>query len=141
MPASETRQFPFPAFARFFDSHGLLNVFRRPKWRTISGGSQRYVDAMLTDFAGELRLETTVTSIRRLDEGVEVTSEHSTEHFDAVVCAVHGDIAARLLADADEAEAAVLGQIRYAENRAVLHTDRKLMPRRKLTWSSWNVLQ
>ena len=141
MPASETRPFPFPAFARFFDPPRLLNVFRRPKWRTISGGSQRYVAAMLTDFAGELRLETTVTSIRRLDEGVEVTSEHSTEHFDAVVCAVHGDIAARLLADADEAEAAVLGQIRYAENRAVLHTDRKLMPRRKLTWSSWNVLQ
>ena len=39
------------------------------------------------------------------------------------------------------AEAEVLGRVRYARNRAVLHTDRSLMPHRTLTWSSWNVMQ
>jgi len=70
-----------------------------------------------------------------------VTTAAGEERFDAVVCAVHGDIAARMLADADEDEAAVLGGVQYAENRAILHTDTRLMPRRRLTWSSWNVLQ
>lgn len=140
-PAEATRAFPFPAFARFYESHGLLNLFKRPKWRTISGGSQRYVDAMLADFSGKLRLSTPVESIRRCPAGVIVTTAAGEETFDAVVCAVHGDVAARLLADADDSEAAVLGAVRYAENRAILHTDRRLMPRRRLTWSSWNVLQ
>jgi len=140
-PSAETRLFPFPAFARFFDSHGLLNIFRRPKWRTITGGSQRYVDAMLANYAGELRLDTPVSSLRRVDGGVEVTTAAGAEIFDTVVCAVHGDIAAKLLADPAPAEAEVLGRVRYARNRAVLHTDRSLMPHRTLTWSSWNVMQ
>lgn len=140
-PAEATRAFPFPAFARFYESHGLLNIFKRPKWRTISGGSRRYVEAMLADFRGELRLSTPVQALRRTDAGVMVTTAAGEERFDTVVCAVHGDIAARMLADADEDEAAVLGGVQYAENRAILHTDTRLMPRRRLTWSSWNVLQ
>jgi hypothetical protein len=34
----------------------------------------------------------------------------------------------------------VLGAFRYQRNRAVLHTDRNLMPRRRAVWSSWNYL-
>lgn len=38
------------------------------------------------------------------------------------------------------AERALLGVFRYAHNRAVLHEDASLMPRRRTAWASWNYL-
>jgi predicted NAD/FAD-binding protein len=32
----------------------------------------------------------------------------------------------------------VLGAIRYQANRAVLHTDTALLPKRRLAWAAWN---
>ncbi|WP_028007476.1 NAD(P)/FAD-dependent oxidoreductase [Solimonas flava] len=135
-----TMAFPLPAFARFFDAHGLLNVYRRPQWQTVAGGSRRYVDALLRGFAGELRSGLPVTALRRGDGGVWVRSEDRETRYDAVVCATHSDQALRLLADADAAERAVLGDVPYADNVAYLHTDTGLMPRRRWAWSSWNAL-
>jgi predicted NAD/FAD-binding protein len=43
-----------------------------------------------------------------------------------------------LLADATPGERAVLGAIRYHPNRAVLHSDASVLPRRKSLWSAWN---
>lgn len=134
-------QFPLPAFARFFDSHGLLNVYQRPQWQTVVGGSRSYLRALCDKFAGTLKLSTPVTALRRRDGGgVTLTASGSEHDFDAVVCAAHSDQALRLLTDADAAERAVLGDVPYARNRAYLHTDVGLMPRRRWAWSSWNAL-
>ncbi len=43
-----------------------------------------------------------------------------------------------MLADPSEAEREVLGAIPYQPNEAVLHTDARMMPRRRAAWSSWN---
>jgi predicted NAD/FAD-binding protein len=43
-----------------------------------------------------------------------------------------------LLADASADERAVLGAIRYHRNRALLHTDARVLPRRTLAWAAWN---
>ena len=34
-------------FVNFFANHGLLKIFNRPKWRTVSGGSKSYVEKIL----------------------------------------------------------------------------------------------
>lgn len=130
--------FPYPAFARFFDSHGLLNAIDRPQWRTVVGGSQAYVRKLLADFHAELRLGCAITGLTRDDRGVIVSSVRGAEHFDAAVCATHSDQALTLLGDADEAERFVLGQVRFAANRTWLHTDESLLPVRRRAWSSWN---
>ena len=52
--------------------------------------------------------------------------------------ACHSDQALALLADATPDERALLGAIRYHPNRAVLHTDSSVLPRRKLAWAAWN---
>jgi uncharacterized protein len=58
-----------------------------------------------------------------------------------VVLATHADQALRILgADATVEEQRVLGAFRYQENRAVLHGDTSLMPRRRRAWASWNYL-
>ncbi|SEQ33802.1 Predicted NAD/FAD-binding protein [Solimonas aquatica] len=133
--------FPFPAFARFFESHGLLNVYQRPQWQTVVGGSQRYVEALLQRFEGQVRCATPVQSLRRSEDGgVLLSSRNGEERFDRVVCATHSDQALRLLADADVQERALLGDVPYARNKAWLHTDVSLMPRRRAVWSSWNAL-
>ena len=35
-------------------------------------------------------------------------------------------------------EREILGAIPYQENLAILHTDERLMPKRKLAWAAWN---
>jgi predicted NAD/FAD-binding protein len=57
-----------------------------------------------------------------------------------VVLATHGADALALLSDADEAERSVLGSFHDVPNRAVLHGDVSLMPRRRAMWSSWNFI-
>ena len=37
--------FPVRAYARFMENHGLLELAGRPEWRTVTGGSRRYVEA------------------------------------------------------------------------------------------------
>jgi uncharacterized protein len=138
-PPARTLAFPAAAFVRFFANHGLLQVRNRPEWRTVTGGSRAYVARLLEDFPGRVRTATPVTRVTRLTHGVTLTSGRGqTETFDACVLATHADQALALLSDADRREERLLGAFGYQDNRAVLHTDPKMMPRRRRVWSSWN---
>jgi len=65
--------------------------------------------------------------------------DQGTEAFDEVVFACHSDQALALLGeDASVEERRILGAIRYHDNRAVLHTDTALLPRRRAAWAAWN---
>lgn len=140
MPPGGARQIPAEFVLRFFDNHSLLG-FRRRRWRTVTGGSRRYVSAILRHVSGPIHLATPVQSLRRADGGVELRPAGGPpRRFDAVVVATHGDQALRLLADPDPLERAILGAFRTTPNRATLHTDRRLLPRRRALWSSWNVM-
>jgi predicted NAD/FAD-binding protein len=131
--------FPARFLARFFHNHGMLGFRDRPRWRTVQGGSQRYVQAITRPWHDRLRLATPVASVRRDDDGVTVTPRGGApERFDEVVLAVHADQALRMLEDASDAEHEVLSAVPYQANEAVLHTDRRLLPRRRRAWASWN---
>ena len=134
-------QMPVLTFARFFDNHGLLRVGDQPQWRTIVGGAARYVDAVLRPMRHRVQLGTGVAKVvRRRDERiVELrTTEGELVEFDQVILATHSDQALRLLADPSPEEREVLGAIRYQPNRAVLHTDERLLPRSPRARASWN---
>ncbi|MCB1419811.1 MAG: FAD-dependent oxidoreductase [Notoacmeibacter sp.] len=138
----EMRDYPLMAFLRFFESHGLLSLGVRPKWRTVQGGSREYVRRIVDDFSGTLRLASPVAKVERLSGGgVRVTDAHGhVDDFADVVIATHAKEALAMLADADSEERALLGAFRYSVNEAVLHGDARLMPKRKAVWSSWNYL-
>ena len=139
--ADPDQMWSFPArfLVTFFHNHGMLSLTNRPSWRTISGGSARYVEALTRPFADRIRLQTPVESIARHDDHVLVTPRGGEpERFDDVVVATHADQALQMLADATDREHEVLGAIPYQPNEAVLHTDRSLLPRRRAAWSSWN---
>lgn len=131
--------FPARAFVKFFANHGLLRVGNRPQWRTVKGGSRDYVRRIAAALP-DVRLGTPVRAVRRSDAGVTVHTDAGHEAFAHAVLATHAPQALALLADATPSERAVLGAFRTTPNRAVLHTDVRLMPRRRAVWSAWNVL-
>ncbi len=137
-PASMQR-FPARFFVRFLHNHGMLSVNARPQWRVIRGGSARYVEQLTAPFRDRIRLRTPVESVRRLPGSVIVKARgRDAERFDALFLACHSDQALRLLADPSPAERAVLSAIPYQENEAVLHTDTRLLPRKRRAWAAWN---
>lgn len=141
-PTRAMLAFPAAGLLRFLDNHGLLDLRDRPRWRTVVGGSRRYVERLLDDLGPDrVRLNSPVRHLLRSDQGVQVTTGAARlESFDHAVVATHADAALGLLADADPAERRLLGAFRFQPNRAVLHTDPALMPRRRGVWSSWNYL-
>jgi uncharacterized protein len=131
--------FPASFMAEFFDNHGMFSLRDRPRWRTVSGGSIRYVEAISRPWRGRIRLRAPVRRIERLPDRVRIEAEGcESEDFDEVVIATHSDQALAMLADPSEAEREVLGAIPYQRNEAVLHTDASLLPRRRSAWASWN---
>jgi predicted NAD/FAD-binding protein len=124
---------------RFFANHGMLSVDRRPQWRTIRGGSRRYVEALVAGHREQIRMRARVTGVARDGHGVVVsTNGGEPERFDAVFLACHSDEALALLEDPSAVEREVLGALRYRANDVVLHTDESLLPRNRRAWASWN---
>ena len=132
-------QMPAEFFVRFFRNHGMLSVNDRPVWRVIKGGSNSYVEKLVAGHRDHIRLNAPVEFVRRFPGHVEVkVTGHEVERFDQVFMACHGDQALQLLADPSMNEEQVLGQFKYQENEAILHTDDSLMPRRRRAWAAWN---
>lgn len=130
---------PARFFIRFFRNHGMLQIRNRPQWRTVVGGSRSYLGPLSRTFSDRVRVSSPVTEIRRADDHVMVrVAGKEPERFDGAVVASHSDQTLRMLADASDAERAVLGAIPYQPNDVVLHTDTRLMPKRTKTWSAWN---
>jgi predicted NAD/FAD-binding protein len=139
--ADPRQMWTFPArfLAQFFDNHGMLGLGSRPKWRTVAGGSHRYVERLIAPFSERIMLSQPVTSISRVADRVEVTVRgREPQRFDRVVIATHSDQALGMLADPSDSEREILGAIPYQRNEVVLHTDRRLLPRRRRAWASWN---
>lgn len=140
-PAAEMLAFPAVSFARFFANHGLLNPVGRSHWRTVTGGSRRYVELLEAAFSGRTIAGDPVVEVLRGPNGVMVRTENGQQlSFDHCVIATHGDDALGLLGDADGLERTLLSPMRTSPNLAVLHRDPSLMPRRRQLWSSWNYM-
>lgn len=124
----------------FLEHHGMLSVFGSPTWRTVTGGSATYVQAIAARL-DEVSTGTPVRSLRRVRDGVLVQAGDSAPRtFDAAVVAVHPDQALLLLDEPTEWERTVLGAIPYSTNRAQLHTDESVLPRHPRARASWNYL-
>lgn len=139
-PIGKFAQFPIRFIVEFYHNHGLLNVFRRPTWRVVEGGSRTYVEAMTRRFHDRIRLRTPVQSVRRFPNRVDVQPRGgASQSFDHVIFACHSDQALRVLGDAATTqEREIMSAFTYERNVAVLHTDVALLPRTRRAWASWN---
>lgn len=138
-PTLEARDFPVEAFFRFFNNHGLLSLFNRPQWKTVVGGSFRYVKAFQDQFPGEIALKSQIERVSRRDGQVQILfRDGRTRTFDQVVIATHADQALRLLEDPSSEEQRLLSPWRYHRNHTVLHTDSSVLPPLPRAWAAWN---
>jgi predicted NAD/FAD-binding protein len=137
-PTGQMLDTPLVTFIRFCSNHGLLQVFDRPNWRTVQGGGREYVKKIAAQL-DDIRLACPVSAVRRVGRQLHVTHAGGSETFDQVVMACHSDQALAILGfSASDAQRDVLSAVRYQPNRAVLHTDRALLPRDEKLWSAWN---
>ena len=133
--------FPAQNFVAFFENHKLLH-WDRPLWRTVSGGSRRYVEKLTEGFRDRIRLGDPVTAVSRDAFGATVAtlSGHSAR-YDHVIIATHPDQALAFVKDPTEEERLILSSCEYRPNTVYLHRDPALMPRRREAWAAWNFLR
>ncbi len=141
--ADRILDFPVDYLLRFLDHHGLIGYGNALQWRTVTGGSMRYVERLLPRLPpGSVQTGDPVVEVDRGPAIATVrTASGRTQRFDAVVLATHADDALSLLPDADDRERAALDGFDYTTNEVVLHTDQRLLPRRHAARASWNVDQ
>jgi len=132
-------EFPARFMIGFCRNHGLLQLRGRPRWKTILGGSRKYVSALVEPIRDRIRLNCPVQAVTRTPDHVVVqTRQGDVELFDRVVFATHADQTLKMLTDATNDERRVLQAFPFQRNDAVLHTDTRLLPRRPRAWASWN---
>lgn len=140
-PEDEMMDYPALSFFQFFDNHRLMHK-ERPKWRTVTGGSRNYVNAVAAELGNRLRLSSPIDTVEPFGDRVMVkTQAGSNDVFDEVILATHADTTRSLLAPSYEELRFLLGSVGYRDNLIYVHRDPALMPKRKAAWASWNVLK
>ncbi|MGW6277035.1 NAD(P)/FAD-dependent oxidoreductase [Kribbella sp. NPDC055071] len=130
--------YPARYLFRFLDHHGMLSIGGAPQWRTVTGGSHRYVDDV-AERLHAVKAGIPVRTVERHAEGVRLTDASGRMRtFGRVVLATHADQALALLADATPAEKEVLAPFGYSHNEVVLHTDTSLLPATNNARAAWN---
>jgi uncharacterized protein len=134
-------RFPLHTLLHFFANHGLLGVSSHHPWRTVVGGTSSYIPALTAGFADRIHRDMPVVGLTRATDAATLRfADGSAQSFDAVVLATHADEALGLLGDPSPEEKELLGAWEYSSNDTYLHTDTRLLPRRRAAWASWNYL-
>lgn len=137
-PSRRIVDFPAKYLVRFMANHRMLQVQGRPDWRVVTGGSSSYITAMQSQWRASVRLDTPVKTLRRTEADVVLSTAAGDESFDQVVLACHADDALAILSDPSDEESSVLGAMGFQDNDTVLHTDARILPKRRAAWAAWN---
>ena len=138
MPLNKAREMPLELYLNFFINHGLFRLKNRPQWYTVSSRSRTYVKKILMNISGEIFKNYKVKKISRSKDNVRIRIGDEYLDYDHVILASHADQSLKMLEIPSEDEVKILSKFRYVSNTAILHTDKRLMPKKKLAWSSWN---
>ena len=138
-PTATMLAYPARSILQFYRNHGLLQIFDRPQWRTVVGGGREYVQR-ITRQLSDVRLNAPVEALHPAPEGGVMVqfAGNQKEHFDQVICALHGDQARKLLGDHWPEQSAALAQCQYQDNEAYLHWDESFLPKHRKAWAAWN---
>jgi predicted NAD/FAD-binding protein len=138
-PMEQMLDFPAVTLIRFFLNHGFLGLDTQHQWYTLENGSQSYREILIKPFKDRISVNRKAVKIVRENGRVTVhASDGTAETFDRVIIASHGDQALAMLDNPTADEKRLLSTFKYQYNKAVLHTDTSIMPKKKLAWASWN---
>ena len=140
MPPVEASKMPIKFFFKFFQNHGLFKLKNRPQWYTVSNRSRSYVNKVISKVSGEYFKNYKITKIKRKLSGIDLYygGENEFFNYDKIVIATHADEALSLIDNPTVEENEILSNFSYKENIAIIHTDKRAMPKNKKNWCSWN---
>ena len=133
------RRFPAATFVDFFRRHRLFRLRNRLRWRSITGGSRTYVEAMLGRLDGRVHTGVPVRAVTRTNGHCRLHfAGGASQEFDRVILATHADEALALLREPTDAERELLGTWEYSANDTWVHSDAAFLPSRPAARASWN---
>ena len=136
--SEKIKEFPAGHLFKFFDNHGLLNIFNRPQWYSVSNGSESYINKILEKSKlNKISLNTKV-KIKRKDGKAILISDGKEIEYDFIIFGCNTNAINEMLADSSEQELNAFNKFKYSKNSVVLHQDESFMPKNKSNWSSWN---
>jgi predicted NAD/FAD-binding protein len=138
-PKDKILDFPILSLVRFFYNHGFLGLNTQHQWKTVVNGSRQYAEKITAPVKDKIYLNHKAISVSQNEKGVSIQFENGKKiEFDRVILACHGDTALEILENPTAKQKDYLSHFKYEKNIAVLHTDDSIMPKTKLSWSSWN---
>ena len=136
---SNVYDFPAIFLLRFWHNHGFLEINERPQWFVVKDGSSSYIKKMILGFKKDIFLSSRVEKVSRIKNKVLVKAlRKDPEEFDKVIFANHSDQVLSILEKPSDLEKSILESIPFKANHVTLHTDRSLLPKRRLAWAAWN---
>lgn len=131
--------FPAVTLIRFFQNHGFLGLNTQHQWYTLEGGSQAYRELLIEPFRDRILTNKGVKRVKPVDGKAQITCHDGSTHlFDKVIFASHADQTLRMLEEPTALQQELLSPFKYQYNKATVHTDERIMPKTRRTWSSWN---
>lgn len=133
------KMFPAAHFLRVLNNHGMLALSGFPQTLTVTGGSKRYVDAVLKslgEMGVHIRFSQRDLRIAREEAGrALVYNKEGQGRFDHVIVATHADEALAMLDAPTRAERELLSSFHFQQNVAYLHADSSFMPNNHACWA------
>ena len=136
----DIKKFSLLFFLNFLNNHGMININDRPQWLTIKNGSETYVQKIVSQLKGKIKLNSIISNVYRNNGKCIIEINKKKLKFDFVFFACHADQALKLIKNPYLLEKNILGSFKYSSNKAVLHQDTNLMPKNKSIWSAWNYI-
>ena len=130
--------YPAESMNSFLNNHGLLNLYDRPQWYSVLGGSNTYIEKLLDLKIFDVKLNSKV-KINRSDNKIFISNKEESEEYDLLIMANHPNQIEECIEDLSEKEKQATDSIKYQQNLTILHGDESLMPKDKNLWCSWNV--
>jgi len=138
-PTNEMLNFPAYTFLIFCLNHGLLQIFKRPQWKTVLNGCRTYVEKALTKIDNKF-LNEPVLEVVSEDNKLKLITEKRIEYIDYCLICSHPPQTLEIFKNADFLTKNLLSKFKYQKNKAVLHFDESVLPREKIAWAAWNYL-
>jgi len=134
---SELKKYSIKFIINFFNNHRLTNIFSRPQWKTILGGSISYV-SKITDNIKTKKLNASVKLKKVFSNKVCLEVNGQDEYFDKVIFCNHADEIVNLLNEDFVQEKNILKNIKFKKNEVYIHSDISFMPTINKCWAAWN---
>lgn len=134
---TELKKYSIKFIIIFFNNHRLTNIFFRPQWKTILGGSINYVSKIAGDIYNK-KLNASLKLKKVFSNKVCLEVNGNDEYFDKVIFCNHADEIINLLNEDFVQEKKILKDIEFKNNEVYIHSDISFMPTRKKCWAAWN---